>query len=199
MKLYMMRGCPYGHRAVMALREKKLEHEVVFYEKSARPPELDAAGPMAKSPTLFDQGFAVYDSTVVLEYLEDRFAHPSLLPGHVDGRAKARMFVARATEFGAKSGALTMAALTNDDAKAETAREALLAALPALDEHFSKQQYAVPDGFSLADITLYTFFANLPAAARFEVPAKHKHLRAWIDRVGARPSAAVPAPTKGAR
>src|SRR5262245_3146547 len=108
-QLYMMPGCPMAHRATIALREKGLAFEPVFYERGKRPPELEALGPGAQSPTLLDDDMQVMDSLVVLEYLEDRYPEPPLMPRDARGRAWVRMLQHRVSQdLGAKQGQLVM-------------------------------------------------------------------------------------------
>src|SRR5688572_3345152 len=95
MRLYMLRGCPFAHRATIALREKNVSFEHTFFEVGRRPPELEAAGPYAKSPTLFDGDTLVWDARVVLEYIDDRHPAPPLLSGDPAMRARIRMMAAR--------------------------------------------------------------------------------------------------------
>lgn len=198
MKLYMLRGCPFAHRAVMALREKKLDFDIVFYDREKRPAELDAIGARAKSPTLFDGERAVHESLVVLEYLEDRYPEPALLPQDPLERARVRMFQTRVSEeLMPKHGALVAELLFKrepDPHKVDELRRAFVESLQAWDRHFQGRTFACSDAFSLADITLYTIFPSTKAVAGVEIPGEYSHLRAWLDRVAARPSAAVPQP-----
>ena len=113
MKLYMVVRCPFAHRASMALGEKGLSFEPVFYAPRTRPTELDAVSKNAKSPTLFDGDDAVYESAVVLEYLEDKFPGRPLLPGAAKARADVRVTIARVNEeLGSKFSAVMGEALT---------------------------------------------------------------------------------------
>src|SRR5216683_6497250 len=86
MKLYLLHRCPFAHRATIVLQEKQLAFEPVFFQPAKRPPELEAVGPFAKSPTLFDGDTRVWDSQIVIEYLEDRYPVPSLLPADAPER-----------------------------------------------------------------------------------------------------------------
>src|SRR4051794_21498649 len=105
MRLYLVYRCPFGHRASFALREKQLPFEPTLFEPGKRPPELEAVGPFAKSPTLFDGEARVWDSQIVLEYLEDRYPERPLQPADATRRAEVRMLASRAgTEFGSKLG-----------------------------------------------------------------------------------------------
>ena len=196
--LYVLPRCPFGHRAAFALRAKELPYDLAFFSREERPPELEAAGPRAKSPTLFDGDVVVHDSLVVLEYLEDRYPERPLLPADPAGRAAARMVMTRAIEeLGPRFGALTMAALfsaaPSPEAIAEK-KQAILDALEPWDALFSSRPFVLGDAFSLADIVLYTPSPAAEAVAGLEVPSARPHLRAWLERVAARPGAAVPVP-----
>lgn len=198
MRLYVVHRCPFGHRAAISLREKKLAFDLRFFEPGRRPPELEAAGPRAKSPTLFDGGTEVHDSQVVLEYLEDRFPDTPLLPRDAASRAQVRMFIARFNdELAPQYSALISELLfkkERDEAKIADARHAFLSALPPWNEQLSGQPFASGDAISLADITLFTIFPSLRTHARIEIPSELTHLRAWYERMAARPSTPVPAP-----
>jgi glutathione S-transferase len=182
----------------MVLREKNLKAELRFFEPGKRPPELEAVGPRAKSPTLFDGDVRVYDSAVVLEYLEERYPEPALLPKDAAKRAEVRMLITRYNdEIGPKNGALITEIYfkkERDEAKIEEAKRAFLDALVPWNEYFEGRTFAVGDALSLADITLYTFFPASKAIANLEIPAELTHLRGWHDRMKARTSAPVPAP-----
>jgi len=197
-RLYMLPRCPYAHRAAFALREKGAAFEVVHFERGKRPPELEAVGPGAKSPTLFDDEVRVYDSSVVLEYLEERFPAPHLLPSGAKERADVRMLIARyndevAPKYGALLSTLVSEKPRNDE-KVRAASDAFFGALPAWNQYFAGREYAVGGAFTLADITLYTFFPSLQKHGGVEIPEELTHLRGWHDRVRARPAAAIPEP-----
>jgi glutathione S-transferase len=199
MKLYILQGCPFGHRAAIALGEKQLAFETVLFERGKRPPELEALSPYAKSPTLFDAETKVYDSSVVLEYLEDRYPEPRLTPETAAGRALVRMFIARFNEeLSPKFGRMIAEVLFNpqrDEQKIAEAKSAFLDALPAFDRHLEGRTFAVSDALTLADITLYTIFPAARTAASVEVPSELKNLRAWLERMDARPTTKFPTPS----
>jgi glutathione S-transferase len=191
-RLYVLRGCPFGHRAELALQEKNVAHELAFFERGKRPPELEALGPYAKSPTFFDGEARIYESSAVLEYIEDRFPGPALLPKGAVERAEVRMAIARAdAEIGHAEKVLTT---EKDEQKIAEAKNALDEAWPAWDSFLEKRggPFLLGEAFTLADIALYPFIPALRSVAGIEVPSKHSHLHAWIARVAARPGAKVP-------
>jgi glutathione S-transferase len=194
MKLYMLRGCPFAHRAAIALGEKKLPFDAVLFDAEKRPPELEALGPHAKSPTLFDGDLKIWDSAVITEYLEDRYPEWPLLPSDAAARAEVRMLNQRvAAELAPKLGAIVQEVVRKpaperDQAKIDAARRAFLDALAPWDAHLDGRTFLVGDAFTLADVTLYTLFPAVKHLAEIEIPTERGHLRAWLDRVAARPS-----------
>jgi glutathione S-transferase len=188
-----MYRCPFGHRASLALQEKNLPFEPVFFERGKRPPELAAVGPYAKSPTLFDGDARVWEAQIVLEYLEDRYPERPLRPADAAGRAAMRMLAARVgEELTSKLGTVfveTCFKPQKDEAKvAETLRE-FHAALEGWDRMLEGRAFLLGDRLTLADITLFTVFPSMRDLAGVEIPAERPHLRAWFDRLSARPAA----------
>jgi RNA polymerase-associated protein len=192
MKLFLLYRCPFAHRATFVLREKGLSFEPVFFEQRKRPPELEAVGPYAKSPTLIDGDTRVWDSQIVIEYLEDRYPEPNLMPSEAAQRAEIRMLAARAErELGSKLGTIVVERLYKpqaDEAKIVEARREFIEALEAWDRRLEGRTFLVGDALSLADVTLYTIFPAMLGQAGVDVPEHRKHLRAWRDRMAARPS-----------
>jgi glutathione S-transferase len=93
-KLYDAARCPFCARVRLALAEKAVAYETVEVDLGNRPPWLFELNPLGKVPVL-DDGFPLPESAVVMEYLEERFPEPALLPADLDGRAKARLAVFR--------------------------------------------------------------------------------------------------------
>jgi glutathione S-transferase len=198
MRLYLLHQCPFGHRASMALQEKRLAFDRGFFTVGKRPPELEALGPYAKSPTLFDGEARVWDSQIVLEYLEDRYPERPLMPANAVERAEVRMLAAR-VQRGVE--AQLQAAVTaifgrppKDERKISEASRAFVALLDEWDQRLEDRRFLIGDDLTLADITLFTVFPAMRHMAGVEIPAERRHLRAWFDGLSARPSAALLAP-----
>jgi len=200
MKLYLVHGCPFAHRATIALHEKSIAFEPHFFTTGARPDELEAVGAYAKSPTMFDDGAIVWDSQVVLEYIEERYPDPPLMPRDAAMRAEVRMLGARvAAELMAKQGVIVgesfKPADQRDEAKAAEAKRAFVDALAPWDARLAGREWLVGDAMTVADITLYTPFPAIRRLAGVEVPAERSNLRAWLDRMAARPSTKLLSPS----
>ena len=82
-----------------------------------------------------------------------------------------------------------------DEAKLEEAKRGFLDALPAWDRYLEGRTFLVGDSLSLADVTLYTVFPAMHGLTGIEIPAERPHLRAWLDRMTARPTTKLLAPS----
>lgn len=85
---------PYAQKCKIALYEKGVAFEVKMptaIGSGHADADFIKANPRAEVPALIDGDFAIFDSTIILEYIEDRFPEPRLMPRDPKGRAKARM------------------------------------------------------------------------------------------------------------
>src|SRR5881628_496213 len=105
MKLYSGPLSLFTGKVRVALDEKGLAHEIVSVPFSRtrgyqpKHPDVLALNPKAQVPVLVDGALALYDSTVILEYLEDRYPTPPLYPKDVVMRARCRQAEAAADEI----------------------------------------------------------------------------------------------------
>jgi glutathione S-transferase len=93
--LYDADRCPYCARVRIVLAEKGIEHEVVAIDLSDRPAWLYEKNPLGKVPVIEEDAFVLPESPVIMEYLEERFPEPALLPRDPAARALARLQVER--------------------------------------------------------------------------------------------------------
>lgn len=103
---YHGHGSPYSWRVFLALEHLGIPYELrllSFNDKDTTRPEFVAINPRHQVPTITDDGFALWESTVILEYLDERFggAMPErrLYPGDVRNRARVRRLVREAEEY----------------------------------------------------------------------------------------------------
>ena len=90
-KLYEHPLSPYAQKVKLALHEKNVVFEAVVPDLFGDDPAFRAASPRHEVPALVDGDLAVFDSTIILEYVEDRWPDPPLLPPSPAERARARM------------------------------------------------------------------------------------------------------------
>lgn len=94
LKLYEHPLSAYAMKVKIALNEKGLDYETAIPEGMATGTaggDFVAANPRGEVPTLVDGDFQVFDSTVILEYIEEKWPDPALLPGTPAERARVRM------------------------------------------------------------------------------------------------------------
>jgi glutathione S-transferase len=209
MKLYTHALSPFSAKVRIALREKGLpfDDEQLPISRNAilcKPQELLAANPRGQVPTLFDEDLVLYDSTVILEYLEERMPAPPLLPVGAKARARARLFEDDADWLmnGAIAELLAETYRKPDPATRDQGRIAESAKVIA--KAFDRLEHALRDGrahlcgepFTLSDVS---WLLPVSFAAAFGLPPSEGQpwLKAWLARVAARPS--VAAETKAMR
>ncbi|MEQ9639352.1 MAG: glutathione S-transferase family protein [Alphaproteobacteria bacterium] len=81
---------PFAQKVKLALLEKGLDYETPPAELGPDTP-MKAVNPRGEVPALVDEGLAIFDSSIILEYLEDRYPETPLRPADAAGRARARM------------------------------------------------------------------------------------------------------------
>jgi len=97
--LYDAERCPYCARVRIVLAEKGIEHEVVAIDLSDRPAWLYEKNPLGKVPVIEEEAFVLPESEVIMEYLEERYPEPALLPDDPAARALVRLQVNRFDDF----------------------------------------------------------------------------------------------------
>lgn len=202
MKLYTHALSPFSGKVRIALDEKGLraDEEQLPITRQAithKPKALLDANPRGQVPTLVDGDLVLYDSTVVLEWLEERHPEPPLLPTGADARARARLLEDEGDFLmnGAVAELLAQSWRLKDPADRDEA--AFAAAAAKLHAAFDRLEATLADGrawlagdaFSVADLSLHFVVAF---ASFFGVPPtkSHPHLAAWQARMNARPSVA---------
>ena len=199
-KLYTFPPSTNSRKVRIALLEKGLEFERISIDLSKREqknPEYLKVHPFGQIPALDDEGFIVYDSTIINEYLEDEYPYPALMPNDSEGRARARLledfrdthfnpyFVQIIYELRKPEGERDLTRI--DNAKSE-----ILKAFDRIEMELDGKEF-LAGTFSLADIA---FMSNFDLLDRFGIAvdaSKYPKTVAWIARLKARPSFAASA------
>lgn len=199
-KLYTFPPSTNSRKVRIALLEKGLEFErinVDLTKREQKNPEYLKIHPFGQIPALDDEGFVIYDSTVINEYLEDEYPYPPLMPKDSEGRARARLledlrdshfnpyFVHVIQEMRKPEGERDAQRI--DNAKAEITK-----CFDRIERELQGKEY-LAGTFSLADVA---FMSNIELLDRFNIPVdanKCPKTVAWIARLKARPSFAASA------
>jgi len=156
--------CPYCARVRIVLAEKGIEHERVEIDLRNRPAWIYELNPSGKVPVL-DDGFVLPESAVIMEYLDERYPEPPLLPADPVARAAARLRVYRFDELLGDD----YYAFRRGDANELAAR---LATLPVGDDLFT-------------DVAFAPWVIRAREILRIELPAR---LASWLDGLAERPA-----------
>jgi len=180
--LYDAERCPYVGRVRIVLAEKQIPYESVWIDLDDRPAWLYEKNPAGRVPVLEEDAFVLAESAVIMEYLEERYPDPALLPADASERALARLRIWRHDDFSKPYYAARRGE--------EGAREQLDRALAELDAVLEAQPWLTGREFGLADIAYVPWIFRGQASFGLDVepfPA----LTGWLDRLLERPSVAA--------
>ena len=194
-KLYTFPPSTNSRKVRIALLEKGLEFVRVNVDLSKgeqKSPEYLKIHPFGQIPALDDEGFIIYDSTVINEYLEDEYPYPSLMPSDSEGRARARLMEdLRDTHFNPYFvhiiHEMRKPESERDSQRINNAKAEIIKCFDRIEAELEGKEY-LAGPFSLADVA---FMSNLELLDRFGIPVapdKYKNTAAWIARLKARPS-----------
>ena len=140
----------YSHRVRMVLCEKGVTVDVVDVEQSQKPEELSEINPYGTLPTLLDRELVLYKSTVIMEYLDERFPHPPLLPVYPVARAQCRLLMHR-IELDWSTRVDVLMAGRGREAAMDKARKELRESLAAIAPVFADRPFFMSEDFTLVD------------------------------------------------
>ena len=140
--------------------------------------------PYASLPTLVDRDLALYESTVVMEYLDERYPHPPLLPVYPVARANSRLLIHRIQRDWCAQVDLILDPRSKEPARA-LARKELRESLTGVSPLFADKPYFLSEELSLVDCCLLPILWRLPILG-IELPKPAKPLLDYMERQFAR-------------
>lgn len=175
---------PECHRARIVLAEKDIAVEIHDVDMDNLPEDLIDLNPYATVPTMVDRDLVLYNSRVLIEYLDERFPHPPLMPVDPVSRAKSRLALFRIeSDWFSLLGDIER----GTDKKKAQAKKALTESLINSADVFDAMPYFLSNDFSLLDCSIAPILWRLPFYD-IELPASAKPLTSYMKRVFARPS-----------
>ncbi len=182
--LYDAPRCPYCARVRIVLAEKGVPYDGVEVDLEDRPAWLFAKNPAGRVPVLEEDGWVLPESAVIMEYLEERYPEPPLLPADPADRALVRLRIERHDELATPYYALRRGE--------EGAGERLDAALGRLDADLEARPWLGGAAYSLADVAYAPWLLRARDALGVELDA-FPALADWLARLLERPAVAAEA------
>ena len=183
MTLFTNKLCPYSHRVRFVMAEKGITPEIVEVNLKDKPAELIELNPYGQAPTLVDRDLVLYESRIIIEYLEDRFPHPPLMPMYPIAKGRTRLMLFRIER---DWYALMHKILTNSKS-ADAARKELSDSLLAVTPIFAEYPYFLSEEFSIVDCSLSVLLWRLPLMG-ITLPPHAKAIREYAKKIFDRPA-----------
>lgn len=179
MTLFSDPRCPYCHRVRMVLAEKRINVDIVDVDALHLPDEVLAANPYGTLPTLVDRDLRLYESVIVMEYLDERFPHPPLLPVDPVTRANARLFMYRIDrDWYARMRQIVHGSADEADSARKALRQSLIDSAPIFGAH----RFFMSEEFSLIDCCVAPFLWRLPVL-RIDLPPTASAVTEYAARI----------------
>ncbi|MFM8454333.1 MAG: glutathione S-transferase N-terminal domain-containing protein [Gammaproteobacteria bacterium] len=185
MTLYSSPTDVYSHRVRIVLAEKGVTYDILDVELNHKAKEeLLEINPYGSTPTLLDRDLLLYQSEVIMEYLDERFPHPPLMPVYPVARGRTRLLLHRVNkdwysqlEIIQKSGL----AIEQQNQARQVLRDSIVSVIPV----FAEMPFFMSEEFSLVDCCIAPLLWRLPRLG-VELPPQAKPVQEYAARLFAR-------------
>ncbi len=177
----------YSHRVRIVLAEKGVTVDMIETDANHPPAELSELNPYNTLPTLVDRDLVLYESKVMMEYLDERFPHPPLLPVYPVARAESRLYIHRIE----KDWCALVDSIQNSrsDNVVKKAIKELRESITAIAPIFSEKPFFMSDEFTLVDCCIAPVLWRLPSlGVDIRSTKQTKPLLAYMDSLFTRDS-----------
>lgn len=194
-KLYDYPQCPFCRKVRVALAEKGIKYERVFVDlrkKEQKREEFLKLNPYGKVPVLIDNGDVIYESSVINEYINEKYPDPPLMPSDLAGRAKVRIWVDFCeshfhTPWFSIYREMTFKPENERNGELiEKSKNEIKEYISRLNQGLERHEF-LAGSYTLADA------AFTPRVALFDslgirIDSEFKNVRNWVERIKSRPS-----------
>ena len=185
MTLFSKPTCIHSHRTRLVLAEKNINIDISSVDGPDLPEDLMDLNPYHTVPTLVDRDLVLYDSRVIIEYLDERFPHPPLMPVDPVTRAKFRLAL-----FRIESDWYQLAEqfdIDGDRKLPSKSKKMLRESILASVDLFAAMRYFLSEDFSLVDCSIAPILWRLPIYG-IELGSQAEPIENYMKRVFDRPS-----------
>jgi len=174
-----------SHRVRIVLAEKDVTVDVLTTKTQQLPEDLIHLNPYNTLPTLVDRDLVLYESRIIMEYLDERFPHPPLLPVYPIARAKSRLTMYRIEQdWYSLVDTIENGAKKASDAARKELEESLIALVPV----FGDTPYFLSQEFSLLDCCIAPLLWRLPKLGITFSSARTKPITTYAKKLFKRSS-----------
>ncbi len=184
MTLYSGVNDSYSHWVRLVLAEKGINVDIVEVHQGELPEDLLHLNPYGTFPTIVDRDLVLYEPNIIVEYLDERFPHPPLLPVYPVARAKSRQMMRRIERDWYP---LLHKIENGNEREVKAARKQLQDSLIGLAPLFSNKPYFLSDEFTLVDCYIAPLLWRLPKLG-LELSSAIKPIKAYAERLFQRPT-----------
>ncbi len=149
----------YSHQVRIVLAEKGVSVEITQVDPDNLPAELMELNPYHTVPTLIDRELVLYESQIIMEYLDERFPHPPLMPVYPVARGTSRLMMHRIKN---DWYSLADTIMTGSADQAQAARAKLKESLTTVAPVFDEMDYFMSEEFTLVDCYMAPLLWRLP-------------------------------------
>ena len=173
----------YCQRVRIVLEEKGISSEIIYTDKNNINDEILEVSPYSTVPVLVDRDVCLYDSVTLMEYLDERFPHPPLLPVYPVARANIRLYIKRI----ANDWCSLFDRLINEKlkpAEEKKLKKELKSLIVSANPIFKEKPFFMNEEFSLVDCCIAPLLWRLPQVD-IEIPndAKNKPVNQYMKKV----------------
>ena len=177
----------YSHRVRIVLAEKGVTVDMIECDGNHPPAELADLNPYNNLPTLVDRDLVLYESKVMMEYLDERFPHPPLLPVYPVARAESRLFIHRIE----RDWCTLVDAIQNtrSDNVVKKSTKELRESIMGISPIFGEKPFFMSEEFTLVDCCIAPILWRLPSlGVDIRASKQSKPLIAYMERLFKRES-----------
>lgn len=185
MTLFSGDTCIYSHRTRIVLAEKGINYDVQVVDLDNKPEDLIDLNPYGTVPTLVDRDLSLFNSRIIMEYLDERFPHPPLMPVEPVLRSRTRLMLHRIDKDWYSQ--LEIIVQSKDKKAVEKARKELRDGLTAVTPIFEQKPYFMSTEFTLLDCAIAALLWRLPHN-NVELPPSAKAITKYAENMFARES-----------
>lgn len=173
-----------SHRVRMVLAEKGINHEIVNVDPDNLPEDLLDLNPYNTAPTLVDRDLVLYDAQLIMEYLDERFPHPPLMPVDPVNRAKLKMLLIRIKK---DWDPLVEKLIGKTEKQGVKQRKELRESLTTISPVFEQKPFFMSDEFTLVDCAIAPILWRLNEMC-IELPDEANAVKQYAQRIFERES-----------